>query len=233
VPGGGLSPDGQRWIACRPNFFLPVHALSRLFRRLFLSGLETVFRNGALHFSGSLALLAAERAFADRIKALRQSEWVVYAKPPFGGPAQVLAYLARYTHRAAIANSRLVAITDEEVAFSFKDYRRNGRHKVMRLNPDEFIRRFLLHVLPDGFHRIRHYGFLARGGRRHKLDLCRKLTGAKSEKSIDATGTGDGSAQPATGQRCRDSICPACGGLMRPVGSLPSAMPNRFRCDTS
>jgi hypothetical protein len=234
VPGGGLSPDGQRWIACRPNFFLPVHALSRLFRRLFLTGLETAFRDGALHFSGSLAPLAAERAFADRIKALRKIEWVAYAKPPFGGPAQVLAYLARYTHRAAIANSRLVAITDDEVAFSFKDYRRNGRHKMMRLHPHEFIRRFLLHVLPDGFHRIRHYGFLAKGGRRQKLDLCRKLTAAiqPSQESTDGTG-GSGSAEPIAGQRCKDSICPACGAMMRPAGLLPSTMPNRFRCDTS
>src|SRR5271166_6517990 len=141
VPGGGLSADGRRWISCRPNFFLPVHALARLFRRLFLAALEKAFQDGGLHFFGGVAPLTEPRAFADRIAALRQAEWVVYAKPPFGGPAQVLAYLARYAHRAAIANSRLVAIDQDKVAFAFKDYRRNGQRKVMRLDAHEFIRR--------------------------------------------------------------------------------------------
>ena len=151
VPGGGLAPDGQRWIACRSNFFLPVHALSRLFRRLFLAELAGAFQHGKLRFFGALAPLAKPRAFAKEIVALRRADWVVYAKPPFGGPAQVLAYLARYTHRAAIANSCLVAIDKDEVAFTYKDYRRNGRRKVMRLKSQEFIRRFLLHVLPEAF----------------------------------------------------------------------------------
>ena len=233
VPGGGLSPDGRRWIACRPNFFLPVHALSRLFRRLFLAGLEAAFRNGELRFFGTLAPLAEKPAFADCLKALRQSKWVTYSKPPFGGPAQVLAYLARYTHRAAIANSRLVAITDDEVAFSFKDYRRNGRRKMMRLRPHEFIRRFLLHVLPDGFHRIRHYGFLAKGNRSQKLELCRRLTAAQASRE-HANDTADTSkAAPITGQSCKDSICPACGGVMRPIAQVPSVRPRPSRCDTS
>ena len=156
VPGGGVSLDGQRWVACKPNFLLSVHALSRAFRRIFLDGLETAFRRGELGFFGDLAPLAAADAFAERVRALRKSPFVVYAKPPFGGPERVLAYLARYTHRTAIANSRLVAVDDGYVAFSYKDYRRAGREGVMRLAPNEFIRRFLLHVLPDGFHRIRH-----------------------------------------------------------------------------
>ena len=205
VPGGGLAPDGQGWISCRPNFFLPVHALARLFRRLFLAALETAFHDGGLRFFGNLAPLAEPRAFADRIAALRQAEWVVYAKPPFGGPAQVLAYLARYTHRAAIANSRLVAIDEDKVAFTFKDYRRNGQRKVMRLEAHEFIRRFLLHVLPDGFHRIRHYGFLANGQRTLKLELCRALLEAQAPQEAaagEADDLGDnlGKVRSATGQ---------------------------------
>ena len=201
VPGGGLSPDGRRWIACRPNFFLPVHALARLFRRLFLTALETAFQGGGLTFFGSLAPLAKARSFADRIAALRQAEWVVYAKPPFGGPAQVLAYLARYTHRAAIANSRLVAIDQDKVAFAFKDYRRNGQRKVMRLDAHEFIRRFLLHVLPDGFHRIRYYGFLASGRRAQKIELRRALL--KGRPSLDgaASDSVDGAAGSQSGCR--------------------------------
>jgi hypothetical protein len=151
VPGGGVSLDGKRWIACTSGYFLPVKALARIFRRSFLAGLEAAFDKGALGFFGDLASLAERRAFAARIRSLRKIDWVVYAKPPFGGPEQVLAYLARYTHRAAIANSRLVEIADDEVAFAYKDYRRNGRRRIMRLAPNEFIRRFLLHVLPDGF----------------------------------------------------------------------------------
>ena len=156
VPGGGLATDGERWIACKPNFLLSVHALSRTFRRLFLDGLAAAFRRGELGFFGQLGPLADPAAFAERMRALSHSAFVVYAKPPFGGPERVLAYLARYTHRTAIANSRLVAVGDDEVAFAYKDYRRDGREGVMRLAPHEFIRRFLLHVLPDGFHRIRH-----------------------------------------------------------------------------
>ena len=179
VPGGGVSLDGERWIVCKPGFFLPVKALARLFRRLFLAALEATFDKGELRFFGELAPLCEPRAFAERIVALRKTDWIVYAKPPFGGPEQVLAYLARYTHRAAIANSRLVAAGDDDVAFSYKDYRRQGRRRIMRLSPDEFIRRFLLHVLPDGFHRIRHYGLLARGDREER---ARALSSARRRR---------------------------------------------------
>jgi hypothetical protein len=175
VPGGGLSPHGTRWIASRPNFFLAVKPLSRLFRRLFLERLTAAFNAGALRFFGDLASLAERDAFANRIKAMQRVNWVVYAKRPFGGPAQVLAYLGRYTHRVAIANSRLVAFDNDHVAFSWKDYRQNSATKIMKLKPDEFIRRFLLHTLPDGFHRIRHFGFMANRHRAAKLALCREL----------------------------------------------------------
>jgi len=236
VPGGGLALDGQRWISCRPTFFLPVHALSRLFRRLFLTALEMAFQDGSLRFFGNLASLVEPRAFADRIAALRQAEWVVYAKPPFGGPAQVLAYLARYTHRAAIANSRLVAIDDDKVAFTFKDYRRHGQRKVMQLEAHEFIRRFLLHVLPDGFHRIRHYGFLASGHRARRIELCRALIEAQTFRERTAEQADDlGATRSAAGQSCKRDIlvCPACGGTMRRIGHLPPMKPRPFRCDTS
>jgi hypothetical protein len=156
VPGGGVALDNRRWVEAKPNFLLSVHALSKAFRRLFLDGLKAESEKGELSFFGELARLAEPEAFKARMRALRQSPFVVYAKPPFGGPARVLAYLARYTHRTAIANSRLVAVDDNEVAFVYKDYRRGGRSRIMRLAPHEFIRRFLLHVLPDGLHRIRH-----------------------------------------------------------------------------
>ena len=158
VPGGGPSLDGSRWVACKPGFFLPVRVLSRLFRRLFLDELRRAFEAGDLGFCGNLAGLAQSAAFARRLRELRQVEWVVYAKPPFGGPEQVLAYLGRYTHRVAISNARLVEMTDNRVSFRWKDYRHHGKSKVMALDADEFIRRFLLHTLPDGVHRIRHYG---------------------------------------------------------------------------
>jgi Putative transposase/Transposase zinc-binding domain len=227
VPGGGLSLDGQRWIACKPGFFLPVKPLARLFRRLFLEGLKAAFENGALRFFNDLAPLAGPPAFARRLRSLRQTDWVVYAKPPFGGPEQVLAYLARYTHRAAIANSRLVAVTDKEVAFSYKDYRRNGRQRIMRLAPDEFIRRFLLHVIPDGFHRIRYYGFLARGDRSGRLELCRKLAGANQREPIAPA------CEEPPVKTCAALQCPDCGALMRRIGVAPPFADRSFRCDTS
>jgi Putative transposase/Transposase zinc-binding domain len=227
VPGGGLSLDGQRWIACKPSFFLPVKPLARLFRRLFLEGLKAAFENGALRFFNDLAPLAGPPAFARRLRSLRQTDWVVYAKPPFGGPEQVLAYLARYTHRAAIANSRLVAVTDKEVAFSYKDYRRNGRQRIMRLAPDEFIRRFLLHVIPDGFHRIRYYGFLARGDRSGRLELCRKLAGANQREPIAPA------CEEPPVKTCAALQCPDCGALMRRIGVAPPFADRSFRCDTS
>ena len=163
VPGGGLSADGDKWISCRPGFFLPVKVLSRLFRRLFVEGLAALHRTGKLNFIGELDHLADPVAFAKWVAPFRKINWVVYAKPPFGGPEAVLAYLSRYTHRVAISNSRLISADARTVTFGWKDYRvkRGKQRKAMRLATDEFIRRFLIHVLPDGFHRIRHYGLLA------------------------------------------------------------------------
>jgi len=171
VPGGGLAPDGKRWIACRPGFFLPVNVLSCLFRRLFLDYLQAAFEQGQRHFFSSLERLRDPHAFAHYLAPLRQIDWVVHAKPPFGGPEQVLNYLGRYTHRVAISNNRLLDIEDGKITFRWKDYRHNDRPRVMTLEADEFIRRFLLHVLPDGFQRIRHYGFLAHRYRKAKLAL--------------------------------------------------------------
>jgi hypothetical protein len=228
VPGGGLSPDGARWIGCRPGFFLPVRVLARLFRRLFLDELYAAFEAGELGFFGALAGLTRSAAFTHRLRALRRVEWVVYAKPPFGGPAQVLAYLGRYTHRVAIANSRLVEITDADVSFRWKDYRREGKAKVMTLSAHEFIRRFLLHTLPDGFHRIRHFGFLANGHRRTKLALCRKLLAAPAPNPVpkDAPERGaehtDGKAGTPAWSRC-----PCCGRGLVVVGTMSSKLPRR------
>ncbi len=222
VPGGGLSPDGTRWVACKPGFFLPVRVLSRLFRRLFLEGLLALHRSGALTFFGDLTGLADANAFAEWLEPLRKVEWVVYAKPPFGGPEAVLAYLGRYTHRVAISNHRLVSADAETVAFRWKDYRikRGDRMKVMRLETGEFIRRFLLHVLPDGFHRIRHYGLLAGAGRRDKVALIRALLGTAANAAPDRFD--DDPTPPLTLQE----PCPDCGGPMRIIetfrrGELP------------
>jgi hypothetical protein len=219
VPGGGLSPDGMRWVACRPGFFLPVRVLSRLFRRLFLAELDTAFAAGQLGFFGELAEFAEPGAFARRLNEARQGEWVVYAKPPFGGPGQVLAYLGRYTHRVAISNARLVSMSDGQVAFRWRDYRHHGRAKVMTLEADEFIRRFLLHTLPDGFHRIRHYGFLANGHRVGKLGLCRRLLD-------QATAPPPDEARDQASQRA-PVCCPCCGGVMVITGILPRLIPRR------
>jgi hypothetical protein len=220
VPGGGPSLDGTRWVACRPGFFLPVRVLSRLFRRLFLEALRAVFEAGGLGFFGDLAALADPDAFACRLRELRQVEWVVYAKPPFGGPAQVLAYLGRYTHRVAIANSRLVSVTDHEVAFRWKDYRHHGKAKVMTLDAHEFICRFLLHTLPDGFHRIRHYGFLANGHRAEKLALCRALLEAPPLEPAARRADDAASSRPP-------DRCPCCGGIMIILGTQPPPQPCR------
>lgn len=177
VPGGGLSADGERWVACRPGFFLPVRVLSRLFRRRFLEELQQLHAAGKLQFFGEHVELADAEAFRHWLAPMRRCEWVVYAKRPFAGPAAVLAYLSRYTHRVAISNSRLLALDERGVTFRWKDYRAKGRtrYKAMTLAPDEFMRRFLLHVLPGGFHRIRHYGLLANGNRRHNLATVRQL----------------------------------------------------------
>jgi Putative transposase/Transposase zinc-binding domain len=177
VPGGGLSLDGKSWVACRPGFFLPVRVLSRLFRRRFLEELLRLHEGGQLKFFGEHAGLADAAAFKAWLAPLRRIEWVVYAKRPFAGPEAVLAYLSRYTHRVAISNSRLVSMDERGVSFRWKDYRARGqtRHKTMTLTPQEFMRRFLLHVLPSKFHRIRHYGLLANGNRRANLALAREL----------------------------------------------------------
>jgi hypothetical protein len=228
VPGGGPSPDGARWIDCRPGFFLPVRVLSKLFRRLFLENLQAAFESGRLGFFGALAELGAPAAFADRLRKLRRVNWVVYAKRPFGGPKQVLAYLGRYTHRVAISNSRLVSMENGKVAYRWKDYRHHAKPKLMTLEADEFIRRFLLHTLPDGFHRIRHYGFLANGHRDEKLTLCRRLLGERSPEP-HAEQMQD-SLQPRTPERC-----PSCGGAMVLLAILPRPTPTRppFRDDSS
>src|SRR5438309_8483195 len=198
VPGGGISPDGKRWIACRPGFFLPVRVLSRLFRRLFLQGLEAMHAAGELQFFTDLATLKDADEFRAYLAPLRKSEWVVYAKKPFAGPLQVLAYLARYTHRVAISNSRLLDLDATHLSFRWKDYRENGRHrsKVMRLDVGEFMRRFLLHVPPTGFHRIRHYGLFANGHRADKLELCRRALNVPSPRTA-----------PAAQQRSRPDFC--------------------------
>jgi hypothetical protein len=186
VPGGGLSPDGTRWIACRPGFFLPVRVLSRLFRRLFLDSLQGAFETGRLRCAGSLEALADPSAFAAHLRPTRQTEWVVYAKRPFAGPQQVLEYVGRYTHRVAIANQRLLDMDDGHVRFRYKDYRAASPEtpQTMTLDAPEFIRRFLVHVLPSGFHRIRYYGWL---GPRHRTDTlarCRELLGPTAAPPI-------------------------------------------------
>jgi hypothetical protein len=177
VPGGGLSPDGQRWISCRPGFFLPVKVLSRLFRRLFLKQLTSAHQAGQLQFFGQHQDLADPHAFANFIQPLRKLDWYLYAKRPFHGPEAVLTYLSRYTHRVAIANSRLISQDEHGVTFKYKDYRakQRFRYKPMTLTTDEFIRRFLIHVLPKGFHRIRHYGLFANATRIHNLTQAREL----------------------------------------------------------
>jgi hypothetical protein len=180
VPGGGLSADGERWVACRPGFFLPVRVLSRFFRRRFLELLERAFARGDLEFFSALQSLRVPEAFRRYLQPLREKEWVVYAKAPFAGPQQVLEYVGRYTHRVAISNNRLLDIEDGNVTFRWKDYRDGDAQKTMTLTAEEFIRRFLLHVLPSGFHRIRYYGFLGNRHREEKLAQCRALVSTRS-----------------------------------------------------
>ena len=175
VSGGGLSPDGTEWISCQAGFFLPVRVLSRLFRRLFLEQLVKAYDAGKLEFFSSLESLRDRSSFLDYLAPTRATEWVVYAKRPFAGPEQVLDYVGRYTHRVAISNNRLLDIAEGKVSFRYKDYRHDAQQKTMTLEAEEFIRRFLLHVLPEGFQRIRYYGFLANRYREHKLARCRKL----------------------------------------------------------
>jgi hypothetical protein len=185
VPGGGLSADGQRWIACRPGFFLPVRVLSRFFRRRFLELLEQAFDDGELEFFAALHDLCERNAFRRYLEPLRDREWVVYAKAPFAGPEQVLDYVGRYTHRVAISNNRLLDIEDGKVSFRWKDYRDNSAKKTMTLEADEFIRRFLLHVLPQGLQRIRYYGLMGNRHREEKLAQCRQLLDMETKTPVE------------------------------------------------
>jgi Putative transposase/Transposase zinc-binding domain len=212
VPGGGLAPDTERWVPCKPGFFLPVRVLSRLFRRRFLEELQNAHRGGRLQFFGEHIDLSDAAAFADWLTPLRQCEWVVYAKRPFAGPEAVLAYLSRYTHRVAISNSRLLALDDRGVTFRWKDYRAKGhtRQKLMSLSTEEFMRRFLLHVLPRGFHRIRHYGLLAHARRKMNIATARALLRAPAPHvhvDPDTAQTPHASARPTF-------VCRHCGAPM-------------------
>ena len=222
--GGGLSPDGTRWISCRPGFFLPVRVLSRLFRRLFPEDLEKAFGSGKLHFFKSLEPLQQPREFARSLAPVRKAEWVVYAKPPFAGSEQVLDYLGRYTHRVAISNHRLLDIDAGQVQFQWKDYRDNNRQKTMMLAAEEFIRRFLLHTLPDGFQRIRHYGFLGNRYRQEKLARCRHLPDMAPPVEAPAESSTPSDYrdryEELTGSSLRE--CPVCHrGHMFTVETLP------------
>jgi Putative transposase/Transposase zinc-binding domain len=222
IPGGGLSLDQQRWNACRPGFFLPVRVLSRLFRRLFLEHLQRAFDQGQLRFSGELSSLACQPAWSAYLKPMQETQWVVYAKPPFGGPQQVIDYLGRYTHRVAISNQRLLAVNDQEVTFQWKDYRHKHKQKsrVMTLQAEEFIRRFLLHVLPPGFQRIRHFGFLANCHRNRKLMAILPLLSSPATELLPQR------------KHCQQAladiqahllppVCPRCGiGILHPIQIL-------------
>jgi Putative transposase/Transposase zinc-binding domain len=235
VPGGGLASDANRWIACRPGFFLPVRVLSRLFRRLFLQYLRAAFEAGQLQFFATLEPLGNPNTFAQYLRPLGQTEWVVYAKRPFAGAEQVLDYLARYTHRVAISNNRLLNIQDGQVTFGWKDYRHPGQPKTMTLEAEEFIRRFLLHVLPDGFMRIRHYGFLGNRHRRAKIARCRELLGVAPAMPIPSVPPSDyrDRYQALTGKSLYD--CPACGRghMMRVELLAPITGPYPVRIDDS
>jgi hypothetical protein len=234
VPGGGISEDGQRWVSCRPGFFLSVRVLSRLFRRLFLEKLVAAHHAGRLNFFGNDTHLADAQSFTAYLAPLRKTEWVVYAKRPFGGPEAVLAYLSRYTHRVAIANSRLIAFDEQLVTFKWKDYRIEGRdrYKQMTLTTDEFIHRFLIHVLPKGLHRIRHYGLFAKGSCADSIAHARELL---------AVATAEGQPTAAAGDPGKPS-CPCCGGRMIIIevfarGTTPRYQPaapaSAIRIDTS
>ena len=219
VPGGGIARGGQRWISSRPAFLLPVRVLGKLFRRLFLTQLIELHDAGKLAFFGSMAHLADRRAFLRHLSPVRKKRWVVYAKPPFAGPEAVLAYLSRYTHRVAISNRRLIDFDKAGVTFHYKDYRRSGpgRQQVMTLAPHEFIRRFLLHVLPRGFHRIRHYGLLAGGVRKASLERARELLAVSPPP------------EPIEAEEPPDQLqpCPCCGGRMRIIETFERGMQPR------
>ena len=225
VPGGGVSLDGKRWIACRPGFFLPVRVLSALFRRLFLTQLRQAFDDNELHFFNALAPLQAPHAFAKYLAPVAGADWVVYAKKPFGGPEHVLEYLGRYTHRVAISNNRLLDFADGQVAFQWKDCRHESKPKVMRLDAKEFARRFLLHVLPSGLQRIRHYGLLANCHREVKLEYCRQLLAAPPPPPPDQPADYLDQYQRLTGKSLLD--CPQCGKgqMVRIESFLPGTLP--------
>jgi hypothetical protein len=240
VPGGGISFDGERWIPCRPRFFLPVRVLSRLFRRLVLEKLDAAHRAGQLQFFGKHAALTNAQAFAAYLAPLRNREWVVYSKRPFGGPAEVLRYLARYTHRVAISNRRLVALNDKGVTFKWKDYRLEGREQygVMTLDTHEFIRRFLMHVLPQGFHRIRYYGLLTSPTRANNIARIRELL-AVPLIPIDAIKAATSKPEEL---QAPENPCPCCGSRMRIIETFlpgqqpkhrPTPLPAKIRIDTS
>jgi hypothetical protein len=221
VPGGGLSSDGSRWVACKPKFFLPVRVLSRFFRRRFLEGLTALHETGRLAFFGDLADLADPDAFRAHLAPLRRAEWVVYAKRPFGGPEAVLAYLSRYTHRVAISDSRLVAFDGHCVAFRWKDYRVRASApgawiKTMTLPVDEFMRRFLLHILPEGFHRIRHYGFLAGAARADTVARIRQMLADAAPQVAENADKQHADAPDAGADDARETSfpCRCCGGRM-------------------
>jgi hypothetical protein len=242
APGGGISLDGEKWVACRPGFFLPVRVLSRLFRRLFLEKLVAAHADGRLQFFGACTDLADPTAFAQYLLPSRRVEWVDYAKRPFGGPEAVLAYLSRYTHRVAISNSRLLTCDEAGVAFRYKDYRVDGlaRQKVMRLATDEFIRRFLMHVLPSGFHRIRHYGLFASGVRAQNIARARDLLAASTPRDRATSDRDERADEGDPPEPCRlDQPCPCCGGRMILVerferGQAPrGSSPGKIRIDTS
>ena len=226
VPGGGLSPDGSQWIACKPNFLLPVLVLSKLFRRLMLDKLMAAHQTGKLAFFGEHASLAEAEAFAAFLAPLRKTKWFVYAKRPFAGPKAVLAYLSRYTHRVAISNRRLIAADEKAVTFKVKDYRLDGpgRYKTMTLKPHEFIRRFLIHVLPKGFHRIRHYGLLASANRAGNLARMRELLAV-------AAAPGDKPSAQAEARKPDEPThhCPCCGGRMVVIESFEAGCRPRYR----
>ena len=231
VPGGGISSDGRRWIACRPGFFLPVRVLSKLFRRLMIEKLVAAHAAGRLQFFGSHAHLAQPAAFAAVLAPLRNTRWFVYSKRPFAGPKAVLAYLSRYTHRVAISNSRLIALDNGRVTFKVKDYRTEGpdRYKTMTLDAAEFIRRFLIHVLPKGFHRIRHYGLFANGSRAEGLARARELLAVSARRTeTDA---------PAQGNDQEPNVlalpCPCCGGRMIIIETFERGGQPRYRPSAS
>jgi len=229
VPGGGLSPDGTRWVSCRPGFFLPVKVLGRMFRGKFLDAIAQVFGEGRLRFQGSLARLEDEREFEKLLSICRRKDWVVYSKPPFGGPEQVLKYLARYTHRVAISNSRLLGMADGRVTFRYKDYARGHRLRTMTLEATEFIRRFLLHVLPRGFPRIRHYGLL--GNRSDALERCRKLLHVECTPPEPRSENTNETASSAGDRRC-----PVCGSgefIRREVSARDMLLLDSTRMDSS